>query len=165
MMNYNLSYYEEIADEKVVHTRMKYTGDTVRLNIAGVSYDSYPLDSLNTEFLVTIKHHNGTASWYYPVKKLLPFDPSKPGTTIGVASKAFFWQLRYMNRSFNPRTFFDDMGMPTNKGIFMETSYRYMIGPKMRYLSFLKNYRLELNMDIKNNFNLDLENEMNSIKN
>jgi len=157
--SYTFSQFDEFPAERIIQPRMKYSADTVRLFISGVSYKQYPLDSLQTKFLIVVSHSNGLTSWYYPIIKPIKFNPAKPGELIGLSKKGYYWQVRFMNRSFKINSLLDESSLPYSKGIYIESYVKVNVDPKLRYASFIQHYNSELIAEQQSMFNLDLEKE------
>ena len=157
---YQTSFYKENPKSTVTHGRLKFSSTDVTLMISGKSYQSFLIDTLSNQFLVSIQHSNGTESWYYPIVPNKDIDVKKPGQLIGKSTNGFYWQLRFGTQSILPIGIIDEKGKPDAKGIFLENQSGQSISMKNRFDAFRKNYKNDIKSVQSIDYNQALQKEL-----
>ncbi len=162
IFTYTPVHYKEVPAENVQHVRMRYQGDSVRLFVAGDSVSLYPIDPGRKGYLVRVYHSNGMESLYYPVYGLSRgFDPSVPGSYMGLSAGVYFWQLRHLNRSFPIRGFVGSDFRPDRKGVLVENAPRPAVTSGERYRGFMESLTTAMkDNEEKQNYSKDLLDRM-----
>jgi hypothetical protein len=157
---YQTSFYKENTNSSITHGRLKFSSTDVTLMISGNSYQSYLIDTLSKQYLVSIQHNNGTESWYYPIVPNKDIDVTKAGQHIGKSVNGFYWQLRFGTQSILPIGIIDNKGKPDTKGIFLENQTTTFISMKNRFDAFRKNYRNDIKSVQSIDYNKALQKEL-----
>lgn len=157
---YQTSFYKENIKSSITHGRLKFSTTDVVLMISGKSYQSFLIDTLSNQYLLSIQHNNGTESWYYPIIPDKDIDVTKAGKLIGKSKNGFYWQLRFGIQSILPIGIINNKGKPDEKGIFLENQIDQYISMKNRFDAFKKNYKNDIKSVQSIDYNQALQKEL-----
>jgi hypothetical protein len=132
-------FYKELYSDDEMHSRLLFTGDTIWNLIKGVRVESFSFGSSGKWKLVKVIHANGMESWYYPVsidgKAVLQ---TKPGSVLGRSKGAYYWEIRYRERSIAWNGILVSDTEPDPKGYFLESGKDISRQLKERYEGFIR---------------------------